>query len=188
MIPGGTKDYQRLFLRAPYKRDILFSYNEEVFKTRVLNLSERGFLSELSDRRLLDQELAFMVEIPEYPLFKNYTLERLNSFSPDNMHSRTVRFRAKSVREIAGESSSTFKAGFSIEDINPVDQLKISKYIEHFSSNLIFLQVLIDSYTSDEKHLEKIRKIAGFLGYAQDLKISYLRSIVEHDYKGLQWL
>ncbi len=184
----GQKNYQRLFLRAPYKKDVLFSFGEEVFKASAENISEGGFLLELSSRDFIEKDLSFIFEIPEYPLFKNYTLEQLHSFSTESMHSQVIRLVGRSVREFELKSCGSYRAGFQIHEVTPIDQLKISKYIEHFASNLIFLQVLIDSLNSDEKNLKRIRKIANVLGYGDDLEISYLRTLVEQDYKSLQWL
>jgi len=136
--------------------------------------------------------LSFMVNLPQFPLFKNFTLERMQSYSLDNLAYKTIRFEARLVRKIGVDTKVdglfTSRIGLQIEEITPFDKAKISNYVDNFSSNLIYLQVLIDSINSDKKNIAKIRILSKVLGYVSDLKISYLRKIVEHDYKSLQWL
>ena len=67
-------------------------------------------------------------------------------------------------------------------------QMAIKEYVKVFSSNLIYLQVLIDSLNTDEKNIEKARLLASILGYDKDQKISVLFKKVQHDYQSLQWL
>lgn len=191
MNPSGAS-YQRKYLRAPYKREILFQDENFIFKAQTLNISEGGLLLEHTGHFPEASHIAFMLEVPEFPLFKNHTLEKLQVFTVENIHSRIIRFKAKMVRSTQNESSIdgmfASRIGISISDIKPNDQLKILNYVETFSSNLVYLQVLIDSLTADERQLKKIRLLTHILGYDSKAKISYLRKVVEQDYKSLQWL
>lgn len=188
----GGSTYQRSYLRAPYKRNILFVDEDFVFKAQTLNISEGGLLLDQVGHFPDDKELSFMVEIPEYPLFKNYTLERLQGFSRDNLLSRVIRLKAKMVRseKIQSRVDGAFasRIGLSILDIKANDRLKIASYVDNFASNLVFLQVLIDTLTTDQSQVKKIRLLSEYLGYGNQIKVSHLRKIVEHDYKSLQWL
>lgn len=191
MTSSGS-DYQRRYLRAPYKKDVLFVDEDFVFKAQTLNISEGGLLLDQVGHFPGEKKVTFLVEIPEFPLFKNFTLEKLQAFSYDSVLSRVIRFKAKMVRSIKIESSIdgvfTSKIGLSFVDVAAIDQLKVSSYVENFSSNLVYLQVLIDTLATDESQIKKIRLLAHYLGYSDQMKISYLRKIVEHDYKSLQWL
>lgn len=191
MTPSGS-NYQRTYLRAPYKKDVLFVDEDFVFKAQTLNISEGGLLLDQVGHFPGEKEVTFLVEIPEFPLFKNFTLEKLQAFSHDSVLSRVIRFKAKMVRSMKIESSIdgvfTSQIGLSFVDVAPNDQLKVSGYVENFSSNLVYLQVLIDTLATDESQIKKIRLLAQYLGYSDQMKISYLRKIVEHDYKSLQWL
>ena len=75
-----------------------------------------------------------------------------------------------------------------IKEISQFDQAKISTYVDVFASNLIYLQVLLDTMNSDENHLLKLRRISEYLGYEKDMKLALLRKTVQEDYRSLQWL
>ena len=184
--------YQRRYLRAPYKKDVLFVDDDFVFKAQSLNISEGGMLLDTVGHFPEKKEVSFMVELPQFPLFKNFYLEKFETFSRDNITSKTVRFDARLVRKIGIQNSVdgmfSSKIGLMIENITTVNQDRISQYVEVFASNLIYLQVLIDSINADENNIKKVRLIADYLGYSGEVKISYLRKIIEQDYKSLQWL
>lgn len=192
MSEHRKKEYQRKHLRAPYKKDILFVDEDFVFKAQSLNLSEGGLLLDRVGHFPVDKDVHFMIDLPQYPSFKNYTLDKLEVFSNDLIDSRTIRFKARMVRKIGLDSKIdgmlASKIGLKFTEINPFHQAKISSYVELFSSNLIYLQVLIDNINSDKNNIAKIRIISQYLGYDSDMKISYLRKIVENDYQSLQWL
>lgn len=192
MNPEQSRTYQRKYLRAPYRGDVLFVDNDFVFKAKSLNISEGGLLLDNVGHFPDASELPFLVSLPLYPLFKNYTLDKIQSYSRELLEHSTIRFQAKMARKIGIDTKVdgmfTSRIGLEIQEITDFDQAKISEYVDVFSSNLIYLQVLIDSINSDKNNLMKIRRLSSILGYAGNLKISYLRKIVEHDYKSLQWL
>lgn len=191
-MKSNSRTYQRKYLRAPFKFQVLYIDDEFVFKADSINISEGGMLLDrvghFPDNKILD----FMANLPQYPLFKNYNTDRLQAYSLETVHHKTIRFKAKLVRKIGIDTKVdgvfTSRIGLQIEDISPFDQAKISNYVDNFSSNLIYLQVLIDSINADKNNIAKIRSLSKVLGYASDLKVSYLRKLVEHDYKSLQWL
>jgi hypothetical protein len=191
MTPEGQK-YQRRYLRAPFKTEVLFVDDDFVFKADSLNISEGGLLLDKVGHFPEDQNISFMIDLPEFPLFKNFTLDQFHNFTKENLDNNSVRFRAKLVRQIAMEQDRngvfSSRVGVMINKITPMEQEYISHYVEVFASNLIYLQVLIDSINSDRNNIGKIRVVSKHLGYASGVKISYLRKLVEHDYKSLQWL
>ncbi len=184
--------YQRRYLRAPFKHDILYVDQDFSFKGSALNISEGGLLLNSVGHFPDGDRVQFMLCLPQYPLFKNFSLERLSNYTPSTLESRTIRFKAKMVRKLSSNSKAEgvllHKMGLMIQEIDPVSQAKIAQYVEDFSSNLIYLQVLIDSINDDKKNLPKIRLVSRFLGYETDIKVALLRTFVEHDYKSLQWL
>ncbi len=72
--------------------------------------------------------------------------------------------------------------------MNAQEQKLIDDYVTTFSSNLIYLQTLIDSFNSDEETKIRARTLARILGYNDIERIAQLRAVVTHDYKSLQWL
>ena len=191
-MKANSRTYQRKYLRAPFKDSVLYVSDNFVFKANALNVSEGGMLLDQVGHFPENSVMPFMVNLAQLPLFKNYNLDRMQTYSLDNLTYKTIRFQAKLVRKIGVDTKVdglfTSRIGLQIEEITPFDKAKISNYVDNFSSNLIYLQVLIDSINSDKNNVAKIRTLSKILGYANDLKISYLRKIVEHDYKSLQWL
>lgn len=191
-MKSNSRTYQRKYLRAPYKTEVLYIDDEFVFKAHSLNISEGGLLLDKVGHFPDNKVLEFMANLPQFPLFKNYSTDRLQAYSLESIQHKTIRFKAKLVRKIGIDTKVdgvfTSRIGLQLEEISPFDQAKISNYVDNFSSNLIYLQVLIDAINADKNNIVKIRSLSKILGYAGDLKISYLRKLVEHDYKSLQWL
>ena len=57
---------------------------------------------------------------------------------------------------------------------------KLNNIIQNvFASNIIYLQVLIDSLHADKKNLEKIRLLSNILNYNSNTKIAQLHKTVQ---------
>lgn len=164
-----------------------------VFKARALNLSEGGLL--------LDQvphfpdkgnEAPLLLSLPQYPFFKNFSLEKLLSFSREMFPKKSVRLKCEVVRKSGVESEIdqvfSTRIGARFLDMDPQAKKLIREYVDVFSSNLIYLQVLIDNIHADEQGLEKVRALSRILNYETEIKISQLRKDVRQDYVSLQWL
>jgi hypothetical protein len=186
------RGYQRTYLRAPHREEILYVENDFVFKAATINISEGGLLLDEVGHFPESDLIPFMLRLKQYPYFKNYTLEKLQSYSQEMFDSAVIRFNASLVRKIGLNSATdgllASRIGLQIKEISPFDKARVSNYVDVFSSNLIYLQVLIDTLHADKKNLEKIRIIAKVIGYSHVKKMSQLRQVVEHDYKSLQWL
>jgi hypothetical protein len=187
------KDYQRTYLRAPYKEVVLYIDDNFVFKAGSLNISEGGLL--------LDQvphfpenlnDVPIMICLPQFPYLKNYTIDKLHSFSEDIFPKKVIRLKCKMVRKIGIKSKVdevfTSQIGLKFTDLDPVSKKAINEYVNVFASNIIYLQVLIDSLHADKKNLEKIRLLSSILSYEPGMKIAQLHKTVQHDYQSLQWL
>ena len=187
------RDYKRSYLRAPYRQEVLYVDDDFVFKAKTLNISEGGML--------LDQiphfpdettEVALMIKLPQFPYFKNFTIQKLRTFNADMFSSKVVRLKCKMVRKIGIKSkvdqAFVSRVGVKFTDIGPREKKLINDYVNVFSSNLIYLQVLIDSMYAEKNNLEKIRLLSDILNYDPDWKVSQLRKVVQHDYISLQWL
>lgn len=187
-----ARGYQRRYLRAPYKKDILFAAEDFIFKARTVNISEGGLLLDQIGHFPEDDIIPFMVILPQFPLFKDYTLAKILSHDPTALEPKVVRFKAKMARKIGLKSKVdgvfASQIGLQIKEISQFDQAKISAYVDVFASNLIYLQVLLDTMNSDENHLLKLRRISEYLGYEKDMKLALLRKTVQEDYRSLQWL
>lgn len=188
----SSRAYQRRHLRAPFKQEIMFVDDKFVFKANTLNISEGGLLLDNIGHFPEKEDVPFLVMLPQLPYLKNYSYEKLKNFNQENFAAKSIRFKAKLVRKIGiGSKVDAFfstKIGLMITDISEFDRHKIKHYVDTFSSNLIFLQVLIDNISSDKINLEKVRRVSRLLGYSEREKISMLRKQVEIDYKSLQWL
>lgn len=187
------RDYRRKHLRAPYKFEVLFEDDSFVHKARALNISEGGVFLDRIPHFPSKENVPLMMSLPQYPYFKNYDLLKLKSFSLDLFATKVIRVKARMVRR-TGETSevdkifSGAKVGLSFTEIDQYTQKMIADYVDVFASNLIYLQVLIDSLHADEKNLEKIRVLGKILGYDPQMKLAMLRKTLGQDYLSLQWL
>jgi hypothetical protein len=186
-----TKTYQRRFLRAPYKEAVLYADGESVFQAKALNLAEGGLLlGEIPSFPSRD-EVPLLISLPQIPMFRNFTLLKLQTFSKDLFPRQILRVKARMVRreELSMNLENLFRSRFGLEfvRIDPVDLKKIDHYVTSFSSNLIYLQTLIDSINFDEETKLKVRVLARILGYQDLERVSQLRSLVYQDYRSLQW-
>lgn len=184
--------YQREHLRAPYKQEVLYSSDDFVFKAHALNISEGGMLLDQIPNFPQGDSVPLMIGLPVHPFFKNFTLEKLKSFSSDLFTTKMVRLRCKVVRTVkaSSEVDQVFSSRIAVKftHIDPIVQKMISEYVDIFASNLIFLQVLIDNLNTDPQNLEKLRLLSQILGYEPDMKMAMLRKTVIQDYQSLQWL
>ncbi|MBT4790368.1 MAG: hypothetical protein HON90_02255, partial [Halobacteriovoraceae bacterium] len=175
--------YQRKYLRAPFTQDVLYGDGGFVHKAKALNLSEGGIL--LSELGCIpaDECISFMFQLPRYSLFKNFHLEDLRQVNREQLETSTIRFNAHMVRKPGNTPSATEgvfspKVGFEIKEIAPIYQKYIYEYVDVFSSNLIYMQVLIDTLQSDQTNLPKLRLLSHILGYDQNDKVAYLRKVI----------
>lgn len=189
----SDRGYQRTHLRAPYKEPVLFVDDNFVFKASTLNISEGGLLLDQIPHFPEDEdEVPILISLPQFPYFKNFSLEKLQNFSSDIFPKKIVRVKAQMVRRIGLESTTdevfVSKVGLKFTDVSPLAQKQISDYVNVFASNLIHLQMLIDSIHANEKNLTKVRVLSEILNYDVEIKVAQLYKEVQHDYRSLQWL
>lgn len=186
------KNYQRRHLRAPFKESILYADNSYVLKASTLNISEGGILLDQLPSFPDNDDVPLLISIPQLPSFKNFTLLKMKTFSRELFGRQVIRAKAKLVRreELSQDLDNIFRSRFGLEFIrlSPADQKTIETFVTTFSSNLIYLQTLIDSFNTDDEIKAKVRVLAQILGYDNTEKIAQLRAQVSHDYRSLQWL
>lgn len=188
----NRKNYQRRYLRAPFKGPVLYADGDYVLMGSAINISEGGLLLDELPSFPDKDEVPLMVSVPQLPYLKNFSLIKMQTFTPELFSSHVIRAKAKMVRreELSRNLDNIFRSRFGLEfiRISPAEQKIIEEYVSTFSSNLIYLQTLIDSFNTDEETKVKVRTLAKILGYQNTEKIAQLRSLVMHDYKSLQWL
>jgi hypothetical protein len=186
------KSYQRKFLRAPFRERVLYSDSGFVHKAMALNLSEGGMLLDQLPSFPEYDDVSLLLLIPVIPSLRNFSLLKMQTFSSDIFQKQVVRVKARMVRrdELSQDLDNIFRSRFGIQflEMTANHQKVVEDYVTTFSSNIIFLQTLIDSYNSDDEAKMKARTLAKILGYHEVEKISDLRTKVSHDYKSLQWL
>lgn len=188
MSRGG---YQRRFLRAPLKEPMLFADGPYVLKARTLNISEDGLLIDELPSFPQENEVPLMISLPLIPHLKDVPTADLLSFSQERFERKIFRAKARIVRkvELSQNLENIFKSKFGLQFVRlqDGDRKVIESYVSNFSSNLVHLQTLIDSFNADESSRVRSRTMAEILGYEEE-KISQLRSVVAQDYQSLQWL
>jgi len=186
------KSYQRRHLRAPFREHVLYTDGTYIQKALSLNLSEGGLLIDELPNFPETDEVSLLLQIPQLPSFKNFTLIKMQTFSKDLFLKQVVRAKAKMVRrdELSQNLDNIFRSKFGLQfvKVSEPHQKIIADYVTTFSSNLVYLQTLIDSFNTDEEVRQRTRTLAKILGYTELDKISLLRNQVSSDYKSLVWL
>jgi hypothetical protein len=186
------RDYQRKHLRAPFKMPVLFEDEGYVHKANTLNISEGGLLFDMLPHFPAESDVSIMLPIPQFPLFKNFSVGRLKDFSQEIFQKKIIRVQGHMVRR-EGTTKNVddvfmSRIGLKFSVIEPQAQKIVSDYVNTFVSNIVFLQALLDNVNSDDVALMKTRVLGSILGYEEDMKISIMRKRVTHDYRSLQWL
>jgi c-di-GMP-binding flagellar brake protein YcgR len=186
------KNYQRRHLRAPFRETILYADGSYVLKASCINISEGGLLIDQLPSFPEKDDVPLMISIPQLPSLKNFSVLKMQTFSKELFARHVIRAKAKMVRreELSQNLDNIFRSRFGLQfiRITPADQKQIEEFVNTFSSNLIHLQTLIDSFNTDEETKMRVRTLAKILGYNDTDKIAQLRSLVTHDYRSLQWL
>lgn len=186
------KNYQRRFLRAPFKEPVLYADGEYVLKASTLNISEGGLLIDELPSFPESDEVPLIISVPQLPALKNFSLLKMQTFSKELFGRNVIRVKARMARreQLSQNLDNLFRSRFGLEfiRITPHDQKIIEEFVTTFSSNIIYLQTLIDAFNTDEETRLRVRTLAKILGYDQTEKIAQLRAQVTHDYKSLQWL
>ncbi len=137
-------------------------------------------------------EVPLLISLPQIPIFRNFTLLKMQTFSKELFPKQVIRLKARVVRreELSLNLENLFTSRFGLEFVmvDPHDQKKIDDYVTSFASNLVYLQALIDAVNYDEQTRTKVRVLSSILGYRDFEKLAQLRSKVYEDYRGLQWL
>jgi hypothetical protein len=170
---------------------MLFADGPNVLMARTLNISEDGLLVDELPSFPEADEVPLMISLPLFPMFKNVSLEQLGAMGPEPLQRKIFRAKARFVRkmQLTQDLDNIFRSKFGLQFVKMMDTDRklIDQYVAIFSSNLVHLQTLIDSYNSDDEARERCKKLAPLLGYREH-KISQLRLDVTHDYQSLQWL
>jgi hypothetical protein len=186
------KNYQRRHLRAPFRESILYADGSFVLKASTLNISEGGILLDELPSFPQTDEVAILVSLPQLPSLKNFSMLKMQTFSKELFSRHVIRAKARLARrdELSQNLDNIFRSKFGLEfvRISDSDQKHIEDFVTTFSSNLIYLQTLIDSFNTDEETKQRVRTLAKILGYDETEKIAQLRAKVTQDYKSLQWL
>lgn len=186
------KNYQRRFLRAPFKEPVLYADGEYVHKASCLNISEGGLLIDELPSFPESDDVPLILSIPQLPALKNFSLLKMQTFSTELFGRNVIRVKARMARreQLSQNLDNLFRSRFGLEfiRITPHDQKIIEEFVTTFSSNIIYLQTLIDAFNTDDETKQRVRTLAKILGYDQTEKIAQLRAQVTHDYKSLQWL
>jgi hypothetical protein len=179
----SDRGYQRKHLRAPYHFEALYAFDGKMQKVACLNLSEGGMLLKGLDF-FPQQETNVLISLPQFPPFKNFTIEKLKDFSLDIFPKKVIAAKVKLVRL----DKIGLTAGVQFVQLAAPHQKFIAEYVESLLSNIIHLLTLIDSVNFDPESLTKTRYMSKLMGYGAEIKIAHLRQIITHEYRSLQWL
>ncbi|MBL7666096.1 MAG: PilZ domain-containing protein [Bacteriovoracaceae bacterium] len=191
MTSAGSVKHYRKHLRAPLYDNILFEDDNYVFKARTLNISEGGILLDALPHFPAKESVGILVPVPQFPQFKNFSLERLKDYSQELFPKKILPMKVTMVRRETETTSvdDVFRSRIGAAFVSADHQTKkiISDYVDVFVSNIVYLQAILDQVNVDKTSLEKVKVLSHILGYRNLNKIALLRKLVTHDYQNLQW-
>jgi hypothetical protein len=186
-----SKNYQRRHLRAPLRGSVLYADGDYVLKGTTLNISMGGLLIDQLPNFPESDDVSILLSLPHFPLLKNFSLLKMQTFSSDLFARKVIRAKAKMVRreQLSQNLDNIFRSRFGLEFIRiaGIDEQHIEEYVTNYAYNLVYLQTLIDSFNSDDETKKRARALAHILGYKNVDRIVDLHSAVSQDYKSLQW-
>jgi hypothetical protein len=183
---------QRKFLRSPLKSVCLYVDGENVFKAKMLNISEGGLL--LTELPHIPEINAMPVAIGliQFPRLQTLTIEQLKGMSSEEFPRIILKTKARMVRSFENHSAvdKVFVNFIGCEFVNSSVEFKMAvfQYIETFAKNTVYLLSLFESLGNRTEQLELLRVVAHILGYDRRMKIPLLRAKVLHDYQSLESL
>jgi hypothetical protein len=187
-----SKNYQRRYQRAPFKESFIYADGDYVLIASTLNISRGGILIDQLPSFPGTDEVPLMFSLPELPSFKNFSILKMQAYSPELLKRQVIRAKVRIARreQLSQNLDNIFRSQFGVEfvRISENDQKLLDEYVSTFAANLIYLQTLIDSFNSDEETKIKVRVLASILGYKKMDRISDLHAAVSLDYQSLQWL
>ncbi len=180
----------RIHLRAPLNTFVLYEAGNYVFKAKVYNISEGGLLLEnlpcIPDVLLVP----LMINLPGYFEFSKASEQELLETKAKGRDGKIFRARVKIVRsfEKINEIDKLFISNIGCQFIalGEGPKAEVSEYIQIFTKNIIYLLGLFESANNNSKKKKLIRQVASLLGYDGEMKFSYLRQKILHDYQSLE--
>lgn len=188
----SSRGHQRAHLRAPFNAWVLYGDDDFVHRAHARNISEGGILLDEVPQYPAQEETPIMFMLPDIPRLKDFELPQLRHVLRDPFPATQVRARCFLSRR-TGETSTVEEvfrptAGLRFTRLGEADKAKLANYVEIFTANLIYLQMLMDSWNTNQEIKLKARLIAELLGYSDTPKMAQLRARVASDYRSLQWL
>lgn len=183
--------HQRAHLRAPFHAFVLFGDGQYVHKAHARNVSEGGMLLDEVPQYPAEEEVPLLFSLPTFPYFKDFDSVRLRNVKSLPFSGQVLRAHCSISRRLTETSSvdEVFRPAVGLRFTRVPDQTRdaIAEYVDAFQANLVYLQMLMDSWNSNEENRLKARLIADLLGYDELTKVAQLRARVNTDYRSLQW-
>lgn len=176
--------------RAPLEGDIIGSYDDKLFQSKTLNVSEAGILFEEIPQLELGAEVYVLFDLPVIKDFSKLRPEKLMSLHRDDFQRSVIRLKAKVTRHFKGKNpigeGDVQQTAIEFIDIAPEIQEHIRKYVNRFKVNLEILLNDIEEMGKSNTDSSRLKKISYLLGYGEVHKLAILRQRVSHHYQGLQ--
>ncbi|WP_127714677.1 PilZ domain-containing protein [Halobacteriovorax sp. HLS] len=184
--------FKRKHLRSPLTTIALYQSDRYVFKAYCLNISEGGVLLENLPSVPEVNAIPLLLSIPQFPEFSSLSAERIAEIGIDELKTKNIRVKARTVRQFEGLSAvdQIFVTRIGCEFVHLNDEAieTIKKYVSIFAKNTIYLLNLFESHGNSEQKKKHLRYVSSLLGYDPDQKLSLLRQKVLHDYQSLESL
>ena len=186
--------YQRKYLRAPLKTNILYEEDGQIFKGQLVNISEGGMKVNYLNRPPSFSTTSVVFEVPEIPLFSALSLTSLRYFQQVGTKRDIIRATIK--------NNSDHYGGGAFEKILPLWREKIASYVQSYNENSVLILQLLEKssnltlvssknhleYNEQEEFLERILLMVSLLGYTWTVspQLYQIHKMLAADYQGFK--
>ncbi len=184
------KKYRRTALRSPMKSNFLYCLQNEVGKSKTLNISQGGLLMEEIQGVKVGDIFPIMVEMPKIPILPLLVEKKIYQLDPLKFERGIIRTMVEVVRIYKGQTSfkegEVGQMGGKFFQISKENDKEINDYVLSFKKNVVYILNIIADLGQGKRQMPLLKHVSFLLGYEVQDNISLLRQKVLHDYQSLE--
>ena len=188
----SSETFKRSSLRAPLKSSFLYETEGRAFLGYSINISEGGILIDKFPKTPTVNIVPIMFELPMVPLLSSLDESEIENLGEEDFERKVLRLKIRMVRTLEDRSPQDKRFGTQIGceflRLSERNRQDIIEYVSTSVRNIVFLLHLFEQWGKKKGNRDRIKLVAGLLGYDASEEIGTLWQRVLHDYQGLESL
>lgn len=173
---------KRKHLRVKIAGDMIFSADNNVFKVKMVNISEGGVL--ISDIPYFpEHDVCAYLEIPKIPKLYKFSDNQLNYYHPNLTPIDVVSSKIEILRRTGEVDDYFMDVAGKFTSMSNKDSELIAGHVIGFAENLVYLVTELQNSNNSPR----IKKIAKLIGIGEFGSYDELKTEVEQLYSSLNW-